>query len=480
MTLRIDTTRALRSHHSHVELVEAIVAAPQSTQETQAVEWKSEIDLTDRGWRARLAKGVLGFANRDPEVAARWFEGCAYFVAGASPGEVTGTAVFDSAKVEDMLAPYLGKGPAGPEWSSSYVEVDDKQVLIVTVEPPRWGSRIWTLLKEYTPANSEQPMRAGTIFVRHQASTDTASPADVDMLARRSAATGTRLGGLSLVLNANAAAVPIDIREVTTTAWLDAERDALKLPPEPSKEPAKVINVSLDPTKRKVLTREDILRTADFAGKFALPDPRTREKYQAELDAYLTKAGTSLPGVLIRSAFRREWGRIDLSVRNDTPDNFHKVEVELYIQTPGVAAFFDSGEVPGYRPPTRPIPFGKAGRSMLDSLAGFRMPNYLTNAVVPNVSMRRGSIDNSSPSRITLPHVDVRPKRLVELDRFYLVVHPDLAGTSITASWTATATDASGDMEGTIDIPVISRVPTTAELLSDASDDDGDFDFDDE
>ncbi len=480
VTLRIDTTRALRSHHSHVELVKAIIAAPKSTQETQAVEWKIGIDLTDRGWRAKLAKGVLGFANRDPDVAVRWFEGCAYFVAGASPGELSGTAVFDSAKVEDMLAPYLGKGPAGPEWSSSYIEVDGKSVLVVTVEPPRWGSRIWTLLKEYASEKGE-PLRAGDIFVRQHASTERASPADIDMLTRRATATGTRLGGLSIVLKANTAAVPIDIRDVTVAAWLDGEREALKLHPDPPKQPPNVLNnVTLSAAKRKALTVEDILGAANFAGKFTMPDPRTREKYQAELDGYLTKAGQSLPGVLIRSAVRREWGRIDLSLRNDTFDNYHKVEVELYIQTQGVAAFFESREVPGYRLPARPVPFGKGGRSMFDSIGAFRMPSYLNNAVVPSVSANRGSIDNSASSRIRLPHVDVRPKRLAELDTFYLVVHPDLAGTTISASWTATATDASGDMEGAIDIPVMPRLPTTAELLSDTKDDDGDFDFDDE
>jgi hypothetical protein len=48
VTLRIDATRALRSHHRHVELVETVVAAPESTQETYAVEWKTEVYLADR------------------------------------------------------------------------------------------------------------------------------------------------------------------------------------------------------------------------------------------------------------------------------------------------------------------------------------------------------------------------------------------------------------------------------------------------
>jgi hypothetical protein len=492
VTLRIDTSRALRSHHSQVELVKAIVASPVSTQETHAVEWKTTVHISEKVWRARLAKGVLGFANRDPAVVTQWFEGCAYLVAGAGPGMLVGTAVLDAANVENMLAPYLGKGPAGPEWSSSYVDVDGKSVLILTVEPPRLGSRIWTFKREFTPPG-EPPIREGTIFVRHQASTETASSADIDMLTRRAAAAGTRLGGLSLVLPAKAAAVPIDIREETVGAWLDGERDALKLPPEPTRESKMAAVVAGDPDAvispeaRKVLTREQILAAAAAAdiasgigAKFKLPDPRSRDRYQAEVDGYLAKAGKRLPGVLLRSAIRRELGRIELTIRNDTLDNYHAVEVELYIEASGVAAFFDTGDVPGYRLPDRPVAWGKGGRSMFDSLGSIRLPGYALNPPLPNVSIQRGRIDNSGSSRVTLHPVDVRPKRSAELDEFYLVVHPEHAGKTLTATWMATATDASGNMEGTLDIPVLARSPTTAELLSDADDDDGDIDLEDD
>lgn len=482
VTLRIDASRALRTHHSHVELVKAIVAAPESTQETYAVEWKTEVDLADRGWRARLAKGVLGFANRDPALVTRWFEGCAYLVVGACPGRLVGTTVVDAAKVEAALAPYVGKGPDGPDWSSSYVDVDGKSVLILTVEPPRLGSRIWTLQKEYAPTKGEA-LRAADIFVRHQASTERASQSDIDMLTRRAASGGTQLGGLTVLLPAKAAAVPIDIRDETVAAWLDSEREALKLPPEPPPEPKRVIQVPSDPAARKLLTREDILKSADFGtsiGKMMrMREPRSREKYQAELDAYLTKAGERLPGVLLRSAVRRELGRIALTVRNDTLDNYHAVEVELYIDVAGVLAFFDSGDIGGRTLPGRPVEWGKGGGSAFDAITSFRMP-YVPRPIMPNVSIPRGRIDNSHSSRITLHPADVRPKRTADLDEFYLLVHPEHAGTTLTATWTATATDASGSMEGTFNIPVAARVPTTDELLSDAYDDDGDIDLDDE
>ena len=133
-------------------------------------------------------------------------------------------------------------------------------------------------------------------------------------------------------------------------------------------------------------------------------------------------------------------------------------------------AYFDSFEVPGYRLPTRPVGFGKLKRrSVLDRyVSGLRLPTSYVPSFLPNVGINRGEIDNGGSSRIRLPHVDVRPKRGAGLDVFYLVVPPDLAGETITAEWTATATDASGDMSGTVDIPVAARVPTFDELMRDA------------
>ena len=49
-----------------------------------SVESKRVGDAKDRRWRAELAKQVLGFANRDPEVASTWFGGCAWVLVGVA------------------------------------------------------------------------------------------------------------------------------------------------------------------------------------------------------------------------------------------------------------------------------------------------------------------------------------------------------------------------------------------------------------
>ena len=95
MTLAVDNTKAVRSRQARVALVTAILDAPAGEQETNWLEWKGRLDLTARATEAVVAKAVIGLANRDPEMAARAMEGCAYLVVGVEPGELTGVTPID-------------------------------------------------------------------------------------------------------------------------------------------------------------------------------------------------------------------------------------------------------------------------------------------------------------------------------------------------------------------------------------------------
>jgi hypothetical protein len=55
----------------------AIYNAPPSTQETNWIEWKSEVDLGEKRWQAQLSRQVLGMANRDPTSPRRRSTGVA-------------------------------------------------------------------------------------------------------------------------------------------------------------------------------------------------------------------------------------------------------------------------------------------------------------------------------------------------------------------------------------------------------------------
>jgi hypothetical protein len=104
VTLTLDTRSPLRTLARYRELAQAILDAPVATQETDYLEWKSDVELAEKRWQAQFSRHVPGFANREPEPAARWFGGCAYLVAGVRPGSLVGTAVHDTATIEAWLS----------------------------------------------------------------------------------------------------------------------------------------------------------------------------------------------------------------------------------------------------------------------------------------------------------------------------------------------------------------------------------------
>ncbi|MBA3779447.1 MAG: hypothetical protein H0X16_09155 [Chloroflexi bacterium] len=480
VTLNLDTSTAIRSLARYRELVTAIFEAPASTQETLWVEWKSTADIAEKRWAAELSRQVLGMANRDPEVTGTWCGGCAYVVIGVSPASIVGTPVHDTAKIESWLTPYVGRAPNAPEWAPTYVEVQGQQVLVITIEPPQFGHPAWPCQKTYSPdpRSGKDPMiavRDGAVYVRHKASTEEANSADVAMLSRRAAGSRRRIGGISVLLAPSSKAQPVDATEDAMGRWAEAERVALK--PAPPKPPAKT--VPIDPSSSLAATAKLLaeLSQQSLNQGFREPDSRPPEKYQAEVDTYIEKATKAMPAVIVRRAYERKLGRVDLSIRNNTDDPIDKLQLEVFIGAEGVFAASEDVDVPETRLPGRPIMLGKAGRSKLagfDGLSAIRMPNYASYLSPAVRAMGRGvTIDNSGSTRLTFDALDLYPQEVLELDEFYLYVNAGLhTGKTLSAGWTARARNLSGVMRGTLEIAVDTKVPTIDELLAETEGED--------
>lgn len=104
------------------------------------VEWKTSPILEQAG-RANVARNILGLANRLPDRAATTAEGYGYILVGVEPGNLEGVTPVEHADLENWLTPYLG--PTGPQWVPSYVQDQGKHVLLISVDPPRWGDPIF-------------------------------------------------------------------------------------------------------------------------------------------------------------------------------------------------------------------------------------------------------------------------------------------------------------------------------------------------
>ena len=498
VTLGLDSSSALRSLPRYQELVRAIFEAPDSTQEMPCIEWKRQGDAKDKKWRAELAKQVLGFANRDPEVAATWFGGCAYVLVGVAPGLLNGSPVHDAAQIESWLAPYVGRVPNGPEWNTAYVELDGKAVLVLTVEPPQLGHAAWPCRKEYLAdpkAAGHDPtiaLRDGAIYVRHKASTEEASSADIEMLNRRAVGSRRRIGGVSLLLGAESRAAALDASPESIAAWIEGERERLKPPPPTPRAPkAQTVRVSdLDPNSSLAKTAKMIAELSEsaisksFATGLFEADTRTPEDYQKEVDAYIGKAEKRLPAVVMWRAYERGLGRLALFVRNDTDDPIRQLQVEIHIPGEGFAAF-DEGDIESATMPERPVMLGKNVRSQFAAMSAINIAGLGLNRYdryLPNIGpIGRGvRIDNSGSVRLTFDALDLYPQESADLTEVRLFTNPTLAGKTLAAEWSARSRDASGVMRGRIDIEVAATVPSLDELLAelerpaDAGEDDED------
>jgi len=136
MAVQIDTSRALRLPDELAALVSAVLGAL-PVDELDWIEWKSGLDLSTKSAQGTVARHILGMANRQPDAAASYMQGCGYFVVGAEPGNASGVVPVDPAQLSQGIVAYAGSD--GPAWSRHYPRDGSVTVLVVVVEPPQSG-----------------------------------------------------------------------------------------------------------------------------------------------------------------------------------------------------------------------------------------------------------------------------------------------------------------------------------------------------
>lgn len=216
MALEIDSAEARRNYSSLKELVLAIRDSKDPNAEHHAIEWKSALDLATKEGQFAVARAIIGMGNRTVEAAARHFAGVGYVVVGVEPGKVTGTASWDGANLDPLLAAYLG--PDGPVWHHDNIDVDGVNVLVFTIEPPRRGDHIHTLRKAFNSNVTKASGTDGDVFIRRHAATGRANTTEIRALENRLLSetgqprldvevmpvAGTRVFGIAMDLSAKA------------------------------------------------------------------------------------------------------------------------------------------------------------------------------------------------------------------------------------------------------------------------------------
>lgn len=153
--------------------------------ETTYLEVKSSLDLGSKAGVAKVAKFLLGSANRRPHEAARHFHGYAVLVIGAQKGGAQGVPRgVEAHELEDRLRPYLG--PQFPAFEFGRIGVDaENEVLFVIAQPPLEGQAIFPCHKSFQDEDRRNSLDDGAIYVRGTSNTRPARAGEVLALVER-------------------------------------------------------------------------------------------------------------------------------------------------------------------------------------------------------------------------------------------------------------------------------------------------------
>lgn len=208
------------------QIVDAVVREGDAA-EYMGLEAKSDVDLSKRGIGvAKVAKFILGMANRQPSAASRYFHGYGVMVIGAQQGQAPGvTAGVESHELANLLRPYLGQ--PGPGWDLARVGLDEGQeVLFVIVDPPEAGDPVFPCRKDYQPDDRNDKKHAledGAIYVRDRSQTRKALSHEVDALVQRAGSAQLSSAAVDLAITGEAL-VARDTRSVVE-GLLDSEAE---------------------------------------------------------------------------------------------------------------------------------------------------------------------------------------------------------------------------------------------------------------
>jgi hypothetical protein len=434
VTLPIDLSRPARTPAEQRVLVEAVRDAPSFEQETRYLEWKRTLDLATKEAWAVIAKAVLGFSNRMPDVAAEALDGAAHMFVGVEPGRLDGVASVDDATLHPGVRTYCGPGP---RWHSTYVEVDGKAVLLVTVESPQWGDPLHPVRKTFTsPTDREVSVYKGRIFVRHPARTDEAGPADIDLLSTRAARRAGDELHVSVEFAAPAEVGRVDLTSNALDTYIEAERQRLF--------------ATMPGPRRRSL---DLARAA-----FDERDVRSAERFREIVESYLRELRPALPEALLKRSVMHDVGLVELNVVNSTDEPFSEVSVELFVprEVRVVGARFDARYTDL---PEAPRPYGTETylRSFVRP-ADIKRRLAVRNLWLPDVE------DAGRESRVRFSRITVPPQGSERLEPIWLLATQNTPA-SVPVRWEATGA-ARKRLRGALEVAVSDRCWTPEELLA--------------
>jgi hypothetical protein len=432
--VEIDLTHVPRGELAARALVQAL-AETDDRAERHFLEVKSAIDLRSKEGVAKVAKFILGAANRMPDVAARYFDGHAVLVLGVAPGATPGIEPVEALDTERGVRPYLSAN--GPRWDLQRVPLEaGREVLLVLVDPPKAGQPAFPCFKD-GPAG----LHNGEIIIRADGETRQATGEEVVQLFHRARGGGPDVE-VAVAVDGVAVAYRCDVRVLDEhiaqeTARLRAARASM------------------------TSSSATMFSPAVFATIGQHPEPRTPEQYEDEIAAWAAACRERWPSALDRlaAAFAPP---VAISAVNLEESFLEDVHLELHLDGPvrGLEPTdrqdFDANALlPS--PPRRWGPWRDT--SLYRSLIAPPLYPRVGPMSLPSVTFRNGG-----SVTVEVKVGDLRPRQTYRTrgDLLVLVGDPEARVAELSGTWKIAARGHHSVFEGSLVVAVASRDVTAA------------------
>lgn len=458
----LDTARVPTGELAAKALVDSVIASDDRI-ERHYLEVKSTLDLTTKKDQAKLAKFILGAANRMPDQAAPVFEGYGLMVIGASHGEARGIPPIEALEIQKAVLPFIGAD--GPRYDILRVAVagGEREVLIVLVDPPGLGQSPFICRK-----SGDGGLRDGAVFVRADGETREARADELKQLLQRGQTLPTPVDFSVRIVGV---VRPIEIdNDATIEEYISFHRNRLHVALQSAKSPEGAVAKTNDPVTGALTAGwSAAARQAQSAMlSFLEPEPRSEESYAAAIEAWEEsvraawhEAVLRLIGVVAKP--------VELEVINREKTFFHDVELKVHLagdvhgvenQVLGDKPTLNDLDLPA--PPREWGPTSKLGLAGLihSPMLGF---DYASLGSIP-VSTRT-SWTNSGSVDCEFFVGQLRPmERDVSDDKDLVLFTFDTAIASVVGTWQITARDHHDVYAGSLEVQVGGPLDLTSEF----------------
>lgn len=388
----VDTSRPPLGERAAQALVDAVVASDDRV-EDHYLEVKSDLDLTTKKDQAKLAKFILGAANRMPDDAAKHFDGYGVMVIGASQGQLVGFPPIEVLDIEKAVAPFIGG--EGPNWDIARVPVrgSTNEVLLLIVDPPKWGQEPFLCHKDGGDGSKQEQLRDGAIYYRARGETREAKSGELARLLRR--ASTQEKPDVQLDVRIYGVVSPVDraALDAVLEEYITAKEDELRLALALAKQRPGANDVPVGFAAAKFA-----FAASGVASGFTKPEDRSEDEYHAEIENWAQRTRQAWPKAvdLLLGGLLPE---AEIEVTNGGQTFFEDAQVKVHVagDVRGVQSIElrSNADASDLGLPAPPRPWGPFSVDILGAGRWLPSPDALTFASPPPRSSwsNSGSID---------------------------------------------------------------------------------------